>query len=161
RHHHSRHQRPPHVPDLVPDDRAAQEGKAGSAARDHGSHRPERFFSWYGEIEDRRGQQDSGLSKRHPLGHRWLQLEFLNVQETPPRPTVRRSKLPAMNGKSRCPAKLVFPPFEAHHRSVKPDIVCEHDRPEGYHSNRDHHPNRVSNRRPEGQRSCYSAHIWI
>ncbi len=56
------HQRPPHVPDLVSDDRAAESGETGPPSRDHGSHRDEGFLQSHGAVEDGRGEQDSRLS---------------------------------------------------------------------------------------------------
>ncbi len=67
RHHDSGNQRPSHVPDLVPDDGVAQEGKAGSASGDHRSHRHEGFLQGNGSAEDRRVEQDSRLSERNQV----------------------------------------------------------------------------------------------
>ena len=63
-HHGARHQRPAHVPDLVSDDRAAQARQARPSSRNHRSYRHERLFQGDGPPEDRRIQQDSGVSQR-------------------------------------------------------------------------------------------------
>src|SRR5262249_42060567 len=67
RHHHSGHQWPPHVSDLVSDDGAAQGRKARFAPRDYRSDRDERFFKCNGAVEDRGGEQDSGVSERYEV----------------------------------------------------------------------------------------------
>ena len=66
-HHHSGHQRPPHVSDVVSDDRAAQEREARSASRDHRPHCDEGLLEGDGPPEDRRGQQDPGVSERDQM----------------------------------------------------------------------------------------------
>ena len=67
RHHRTRHQRAAHVPDLVPDDRAAQGGQARPAPGDHGSYSDEGFFAGDGAVENGRGEQDPGVSQRRTL----------------------------------------------------------------------------------------------
>src|SRR5208337_182689 len=67
-HYHSGNQWPAHVPNLVSDDRAAEERQARSASRDHRPHPHERLFQGNGAAEDRRVEQDPGVSERDEIG---------------------------------------------------------------------------------------------
>ena len=58
----------PHVPDLVPDDRTAEGRKARPASGNHRPHRHEGLRQGHGAAEDRRGQQDPGVSQWEALG---------------------------------------------------------------------------------------------
>ncbi len=58
------HQWPQDVSNLVSDDRALESKKVGIAPSNHPPHRDERFFQCDGEAENRRSEQDSGLSQR-------------------------------------------------------------------------------------------------
>src|SRR5579864_7747162 len=66
-HHHPGHQWPSHVPDLVSNDGTAQERQTRSTPGDHRSDRDERFFEGHGALEDRRGEQNPGLSQRDKI----------------------------------------------------------------------------------------------
>ena len=63
----SRHQRAPHVPDLVPDDRLAEGRTPRSSSCHYRPYRDEGFFQGHGPPENRRSQQDTRLSKRNEI----------------------------------------------------------------------------------------------
>src|ERR1019366_3336352 len=72
------HQRTPHVSDLVSDDRAAEGQQARSASCHHRPHCDERFRARHGAAEDRRGQQNPGVSRRNEIAVEEARNELAN-----------------------------------------------------------------------------------